>query len=114
MSFSRSGFHRVDFDKGDWSEDKDGQPRPEFGYDSSEDVFSGEYSAGKADDKRGGGDGETDCDGGLHRFGVAANEDRQADEEHNEIHNRVGNSEMFLAIEVREVFELCSLRGKLR
>ena len=98
-----SGFHRVDFEKGDWGEDKDGEPGPEFGNDSSEDFLSGEEFAEKADDEGGGGDGEADCDGGFHRFGVAADQDGQADEQHNDIHNGVCNSEMFLAVKEGEV-----------
>ena len=105
----KSGFHRVNLINGDWSEDKDRDPRPEVGDNSSEDILRGEYSTDKANDERGGGDGEADGDGGFHRFGVSANENGQADEEHNEVHNGVGYSEMFLAVKVSEIFELGSL-----
>ena len=58
MVLPTSGFHRVDFEKGDGGEDKDGKPGPEFGDDSSEDFLCGEEFTEKADDEGGGGDGE--------------------------------------------------------
>jgi hypothetical protein len=99
--FWRSGLHRIEFDQSYGQKDEYGEPGVESDLIKVAELrFRRNHLADKCGYEAGTYDAEAFHNGGLHGFGVAADENGQADHKHYEVDNGLCDPKMLLAVEL--------------